>query len=456
MKLFLPSICFFLVASLLLTCRQANPEPDPFLDGAPRLKSISFSGIPQENVSIDQNTKVITVQMPARIPDYIDIIPELTDNAEWINKQSGTRGGIVFGCDSCFHIYLKNKEDLSAQTIIDYKIKPVSVASLGIGTITSPLRYFIWNPNFLTLEIPMVYLYGKKLPKQIRLHHDKTGEELIVRRDSIVKGIYTDQRLIDYSYTANKISIYLFGANLMPGSYEIELLLDDGNSLKVPQPVLVSPGTASIDYQLKTYFGYRVAVGKVLTIDGYNLFNDGITLDLLDAQDKVYQLSDLVFDRYGRQIQVLIPATLAPGQYVMRLWQNDTKLPYGYCLRINVLKDEVERPFIGTIGKETTPCSLREAVLIQRAVRVSFTSNLRQQAMLPFFQRAALKLSSLTGNTIYYAPVVTEDPNREDKNSLIIPTTVPPGLYGAVLQVLDAQNNVVAESEPYGQILDVK
>lgn len=184
MKPYPAAVYCFLIAGLLLTCRHSDVAPNPFFDGLPRLKSISFSGIPQENISIDQATKVISVLIPARIPNDTDIALELTDNAEWVNKMFGARSSGLFGCDSCFHIYLKDKTNPETQPIIDYRIKPLPAASLTIDFIAAPLSYIVRNTNAVALEIPIWHLYGNKVPKEARLTNDKTGEEVLVRRDS--------------------------------------------------------------------------------------------------------------------------------------------------------------------------------------------------------------------------------------------------------------------------------
>ena len=463
MKRFFSWVFLLTIVGSLLTCQRAAVEPDPFLDGTPRLKSISLSGISQAGISIDQAAKVISLRMPESIPNDIDITVELTDNAEWINKTTAARSNTLFNCDSCFHIYLKDKTDLSNQATVDYKVKLVPSAPLTIAPLSEPLPYIIRNSNFFYLDIPVLHLYGNKLPKQARLTYDKTGEELVISRDSSLH--FSDLYRIQYGAYANRVAILLFDEKLVPGSYHIDLILDDGTILEVSQPVLVKPGTPDFTYDLASYsayqkiqFGYQVALGRTFTIDGYNLFDGNVTLDLLDGQNKVYPLSGLMFDRYGRQIQVSIPTTLNPGQYVMRVWQNDIKFPYSGCLRVNILKDDQKRAVIGTIGDEFTPCSLHDPVSIPRGVRVSFSSSLKQQVLDGSPQNATLKLVSLSSHDAYYGTVVSYNANRgwDPNESLTLPATIPPGLYTAVLQVLDSQNNVVAESETYGRILDVK
>ena len=108
MKPFLTAVRFFFIVGLLLPCRHADVVPNPVLDGLPRLKSILFSGVSQENVSTDQGANVISVLMPVRISNDTDIALELTDNAEWVNKMSEVRSSSLFGSDSCLHIYLKS------------------------------------------------------------------------------------------------------------------------------------------------------------------------------------------------------------------------------------------------------------------------------------------------------------------------------------------------------------
>ncbi|UFH53621.1 hypothetical protein [Spirosoma sp. KNUC1025] len=465
MNRFCRLIYLLFMAGFVLTCRQSSPEPDPFANSTPQLKSVTFSGIPQQNISIDQSAKTVSVRMPESVPNDIDITLELTDNAEWANKMTVARSSSLFGCDSCFHIYLKAKSDVSNSAIIDYRVKLISAAPLAVGASSTPLPYVIRNSNGSYLDIPMRYLYGNRLPRQARFTYDKTGEELVIKRDSAFSLSPSDQFRIKYGAYANTLSIYLFDEKLMPGSYHVDLILDDGTKLKVPQAVVVSPGTPDFDYEFASYlaypkinFGYRVAAGNTLTIDGYNLFAGEVRLELVDGKSNVYPLSGVGFNRYGRQLQVPIPATLSLGQYVMRVWQNDIRFPYSYCLRVNVAAEGQNRPVIGIIGDEAAPCSLVAPVSVKRGVRVAFSSSLKQQVLTGVFQNATLKLTTLSGQESYYGTVVPFNVNRgwDPDESITLPATIPPGLYKAVLQVLDAQNNVVAESEPYGRLLEVK
>ena len=180
-----------------------------------------------------------------------------------------------------------------------------------------------------------------------------------------------------------------------------------------------------------------------------------IALELIDKNDKVYTLPISSFSRYGKSIQTPFPTDFIPGQYVLRTFQKDVKMPY--CLRVNVLKDKKERPIIGTIGNENYPCSLREPVILPSGSTVTFTSNQEKQSLDVRSQAVTLKLIPSTGTTIYYGIVTPYDFRRSAyPGSLQIPSSVPAGLYTATLQVIDAQNQIVSESDPYGRLLEVR
>ncbi|MBN8823464.1 MULTISPECIES: hypothetical protein [unclassified Spirosoma] len=450
---------------LFVTCHRSEVEPPRFLDGSPRIKSIAFSGISSDNVSIDQATRTIWVIMPAKLPDYIDINMELTDNAEWVNKQSGVKGSGLFGCETCSRIDLIDKTAMSSQATYGYQIKRKASAPLQAGVLTVPLQYNIRNANGMELAIPMLNLYGNRLPKEARFTHDKTGETLQVKRDSALSWIYPDSHRIYFSSYTNQLAIYLYDANLLPGNYHIDLILDDDSILSVPQPVVVTQGTADFEYESEPYmayrkkdFGYRVAVNDVLTVDGYNLFEGTVAIEWVDNQNNVIKPSGIRFDRYGRRVQIPVPAGLLPGQYSMRVWQNDVKLPYTYCLRVNVTGDTKNRPIIGTIGDDSAPCSLRDPVPVNRGVRVNFSSSLKQQVINGVMQTAVLKLTAIASKDVYYAPVAPYDERRgwDPAESVTIPITVPPGFYTVSLQVIDDKTSVLSESESYGRIIDVK
>jgi hypothetical protein len=449
--------CVLLLSYFLFTCRRTDidavKEPDLLLDGKPRLTFVSFSGIPQENISIDQKNRRINIRILPILPDIINISAEVTENAEWIYKQTAVSGGTLFGCDSCFHILLKDKAiNVANAEIMGYTVKTIGSAPMRPDLTTLSFTYIINdNSNFRgSLDIPMLNLYGNKLPKEAHLIHNSTGEKLIIKRsiNSFISGLH-------YSLSSNKLGINLHGQNVLPGDYSIEFLLDDDSVLKLPQPVTVIPGIAYLNYEEQIYYGYRVVVGENLTIDGYNLFEKTIALELVDKNDKVYPLPISSFSRYGKAIQIPFPTHLVPGQYVLRVFQKEVKLPY--CVRVNILKDSQERPVIGTIGSERFPCSLRDPVLLPSGGIVTFTSNQVKQGLDERSQTVTLKLIPATGTTALYGIVTPYDYRRTAyPGSLQIPSSVPAGIYTAILQVLDAQNGVVSESDPYGRLLEVR
>ncbi|GAA4419452.1 hypothetical protein GCM10023187_53790 [Nibrella viscosa] len=447
-----------LIAGMLITCRRIEPEPDRLFDGLPRLKSISFAGIPQENISIDQKTRIVSVKMPSILLDRIGIALDLTDNAEWVGKNDYIAPR-AFGCDACFNIVLKDKKDVSGSlnTII-YTVKTFAQDPIKVALLSQPISYTIRgeeNPNPYGIDIPMVNLYGNKLPKEAHLNFEGSGEKIIIKKtplDDMELGVH-------FSRIANRLGIHLYNEKLRPGTYQIELLLEDGTILKVSQPLLVYKGTPEFKYEAQKYFGYRIPIGNTFTVEGYNLFEGDFSFDLVNSQGRTYPLLNLVFEPYGRQIQVPVPSSLAPGQYVLRVYLKGVKQPD--CLRLNVLKDDKPHPVIGTLVtnsvQEANPCSLLEPVMAQRGVALFFTSNQEKAILDKLSQHLTLKLVSVNDNASYYASVVPYDySNSGFPGSFTIPATVPPGLYTAILQVLDAQNNVVDKSEPYGRVLNVQ
>ncbi|ADB38801.1 hypothetical protein [Spirosoma linguale] len=460
MKFLRITLSYVFVAGLLLTCRHKEVEPDPLSDGTPRLKSISFSAIPQENISIDQKNKVITVKMPAVLLDRIGVIVEPTDNAEWDNKQDYLSAAL-FGCLPCYQVILKDKKDINSS--LDrgvYTLQTIpSDPTIKVALLSAPFTYAIRADkdaiNPYGIDIPMVNLYGNRLPKEARLTHDATGETLTIKRDSSGSYFYG----VHYSSLSNRLGINLWDEKLLVGSYHIDLVLDDGALIKVSQPLLVSKGKPSLNYEAQTYFGYRVSVGKTLAMSGYNLFEGDISFDLVNQQGKITPLSGLVFDRYGRQLQVSIPTSLSPGQYVLEVYVKGVKQLD--CLRLNILKDDKDHPILGTLvtkdPSEASPCSLIDPVTVQRGVALFFTSNQEKAALDKLGQHLMLKLTSLAQGVTYYGSIVAYDyANADFPGSFTVPATVSPGLYTAVLQVLDIRNNVVDESAPYGRILSVQ
>lgn len=76
------------LAMVFVSCKQ----PKEFDDGRPRITSVSFSGIPDKNVELDQSRQIITVLLPEVLPEQ-GLIPNFKFSSsaeiEWLSNIDG-------------------------------------------------------------------------------------------------------------------------------------------------------------------------------------------------------------------------------------------------------------------------------------------------------------------------------------------------------------------------------
>ncbi|TDB59566.1 hypothetical protein [Arundinibacter roseus] len=446
MKPALRLLSWLLMAAMLITCRPDKVEPDPFTDGKPRIVSIRFPGIPEKNVTIDQKNLLITIRVPSvLLKDMVPVL-ELTENAETMGKAFYTIFAGPESCMGCKEIWVRRLEDQSNTSVVKYKVKLIPNGPLEMGVMKESLHYILHDDPTGVLLVPMINLYGNTVPIAAELVERTTKEKILIDESSrIYPGAET---------TTNHLILYMYALkNQLPGTYDIDLKMADGRTLRAPQPVVIEKGPAYIaSYQQFFYYGLDAPIGTTVLVEGYNLFSGDITLEITDRTGKTFSLGNLVFERYGLRMGIPIPADLPTGQYVMRMYQFGVARPA--CFRLNVRKGKSSDARIGTIGDDPMPCSVREPVRIGRNIPTNFTYSLTFE--LP--NRPRLKLVPADGNpAVHYgsvAPYVLQ-PEPIGPAKLIIGSEVPPGLYIATVQYLDINGLVVAESDPYGRLLEV-
>ncbi|WP_327486004.1 hypothetical protein [Telluribacter sp.] len=436
--------CWLSMAVLLITCRPDKIEPDPLTDGQPRILAIRFPGIPEKDVNIDQKNFLITIKVPSVLLKDMEPILELTENAKLLK---GRLYPIFTGsCPDCKDIPLGLKGAGYDHTIVKYTVKLIPIGPIEMGLMKEPIHHILHDDPTGLLLVPMINLYGNTLPITVELVHRTTKEKILIDESSrIFPG-----------YLGNTNNLVLFMdelKNRLPGTYDIDLKMADGRTLRAPQPVIIDKGPAYITtYQHLIYYGIDATAGTTLSVEGYNLFSGDITLELTDREGKTFSLPNLVFERYGLKLGIPIPASLPTGQYVMRLYQFGKARES--CFRLNVRKGKAPDAQIGTIGDNPTPCSLQEPVRIGRNIATALTYTLTPK--LP--NRPRMKLVPMDGaQLVYYgaiSPYVLQ-PMPTGPARMTIASDVPIGHYIATLQYLDTAGQVIAESEPYGRVLEV-
>ena len=429
---------------VVLTSCKPEPvpaEPDPLTDGKPRLISISFPGIPKEDIVIDQKNFLVTVKVPSSLSE--NMVPEfsLTDNAALHKSlrsllESNSRGVGLFMADSFpLRLVYKNQPDLP-DAVATYFMTQIPSGPLRIKNQPTPIEHVL-----MTIESPDTWfsfenLYGNKLPKSYQLVNKQTGETF-TQVGWMLKG--DGNRVNQLGIELDRIR------GLVPGSYELTFFSESGEHLTFQQPINVKMGPALLEYT-PIYFGFDAIAGKSLELKGYNLFEKHVTLELLDQSGKNVKLPNVTFVKDGRSFKVQIPGQLEAGQYILKVFQNDTTTDP--CYRLNIFKDENKEPYIGTIGDEPMPCSLTTPVHVTKEKKTFLTYSLN------FTEKARLKLTSVATGMHYYG-VINRYTGGADPPSLVIPNEVPNDLYIARLEILDADGKVKFESAPYARPLKV-
>lgn len=429
---------------VVLTSCKPEPvpaEPDPLTDGKPRLISISFPGIPKEDIVIDQKNFLVTVKVPSSLSE--NMVPEfsLTDNAALHKSlrsllESNSRGVGLFMADSFpLRLVYKNQPDLP-DAVATYFMTQIPSGPLRIKNQPTPIEHVL-----MTIESPDTWfsfenLYGNKLPKSYQLVNKQTGETF-TQVGWMLKG--DGNRVNQLGIELDRIR------GLVPGSYELTFFSESGEHLTFQQPINVKMGPALLEYT-PIYFGFDAIAGKSLELKGYNLFEKHVTLELLDQSGKNVKLPNVAFVKDGRSFKVQIPGQLKAGQYILKVFQDD--IVTDPCYRLNIFKDENKEPYIGTIGDEPMPCSLTTPVHVTKEKKTFLTYYLN------FTEKARLKLTSVATGMHYYG-VINRYTGGADPPSLVIPNEVPNDLYIAKLEILDADGKVKFESAPYARPLKV-
>lgn len=226
------AITCWAIATLFLvncSCRQT----DGLNDGKPAIRSISFMGIPSQNVQFDAPNARITVQLPAVLKGGLQPVFELTDQTRVIDG-----------------VLADNTIDLSTFCICDQSSKPKKVI-LRVGNqkttavyelvvvATGPLRAQNTNEQFsfsrqtkrLELSLPVENLYNNPYVNTLVFTDLATGFPIQISADAVCLNgcIGTAPNRMTFSL-GSPIERYL-----KPGTYSISL-----NGINFPQRLVVT------------------------------------------------------------------------------------------------------------------------------------------------------------------------------------------------------------------------
>ncbi len=434
-------VCLFLLFSLS-TCK--DKEPDPFSDGRPRIRSISFPSIPAQNVSIDQKNLVINVRMPEKL-EVSNLKPtiEITDNARVSQLRAFSAATLCPRAQNYDHLEIELVPNTTANpsvTATRYKINFISTKPLALAPVAASFTFTLGVDR--EVKLPFLNLYGNPLPVRLRVTD-------LTTRDTVSAYGFT---AIACSEELNHLAVAVGQLNLKPGSYRIDVETADKKFLTFAQTLTVQKGPAKLDKVGSVILAAKPTVHQNFTVEGINLFDGDIDLNLVDRQDKVLPIhvNNLEFEPNGRKITVKLPDGLPAGQYVLQMSQFKKLTPV--CHRITIPADANNGLVLKFIANDYfTDCSIKNPVILPREQSVSL---MYTESSSPY---SRLKLTSMeNSNMSYYVPIVPY-PYDQLPPKITIPATIPVGRYTVSVQVLGSSTNqVLRESEPYGRAIELQ
>lgn len=211
--------------SFLLGCKESS-EP---VSDIPAIRSISFEGLPDQNVTFDARNSVITVRMPPVLEGGLKPVMKLTEGAQPVGLLSD---GTI---------------DISA---FCFCVKPTETPLLRIGNQTKTATYVL---NIVPT--------GPLAPQDIYEETTFSRKTGVLKMSLPVKNLYNNERIDVISFKSedgkssariyadgacltgcraeepNRIAITLYppiDRELKPGKYEIEI-----KGMKFPQRLVV-------------------------------------------------------------------------------------------------------------------------------------------------------------------------------------------------------------------------
>ena len=443
-------------AALLAFCVGCNPLlPDPRFAGEPRIVSIEFPGIPAANVSIDQKNKVIRVKLPPVLP------PVKTPETE-------VAGHAFAGFPNWANVFIEDdpkyrKIDLlglgthtgtqPAPVVATYRLEFVPAGPLEIDT-----KAWARNPpresGVIDLSVPVKNLYANDLPVEARFTNVDTQETSVI--DSLSPRLVGDNpyfRFLSRSWGSSadqmnwlRIDVPTFGAKVRPGTYRVSLVLKDGKTLNLPQPVTFVAGMMAVNDGERNGVP-RLLPGAEYVISGRNLYAGDVTVRVLDSTDREVSLKNLEFDPYGNNITLTLPTQASEGRYVVQIIN---QFAAKVCQLIQVTNRPAAKLEISKLGWAFAYCSIKEPLPLTR----------NQETVLLLYEPASdlrLKITSVRRTSQEYFATLKPTPsaNGSHRYTFVVPGIAPGGTYRVALQALD-KGVVVQEGPAYWRLVEIR
>ncbi len=414
-------------------------------DDKPLILSMHLPDIPDENISIDQVSKVITITVPtsfshdAVTPDFI-----LTQRTKLVNKYPGP-----------LYIYTTVKNDSIRISTASNKMNAYIIAFKPIGdlmfaTLTEPLNFTVnaSTTNYLCLPL-FNFLDGDPLGT-LTLTNIKTGISLYTTKQRPTILSLCDRQLrTDGAVFASA----LIGGGFFyePGDYTAVFTKANGRKAVLNQPVRLIRGQPYIG--IDDNFPVVLGAGPT-TIFAQNIFqsdNPELMLRSRDQSATTIKISSYI----DTQPTFKIPAinNLKPGYYYAQAVLNGQ--PSDAYMRISIVassKDLAIQNVYGYASPEEykllaptisfdTPIKLKRSkqygIITNAYVSYLYTLKPNETAV------SRVRLTSLTKEQVsYVVPLAPTGPAQFE-----LPSTIPSDRYKFSFEVLKPDNTVIS-SEP--------
>jgi hypothetical protein len=223
MKRFL--LTSLICSTLLFGCKESSSP----VDDMPAIRSISFEGLPDQNVTFDARNSEITVRMPAVLEGGLKPVMKLTEGAEVVGLLPDGSIDISTFC-GC----IKPTESLILRIANQAKTATYTLKIVSTGPLAPQNVYeettFSRKTGVLKLTLPVKNLYNNYRIDVISfIDEDGKNSTRISADGACVTGCLPDK--------PNRIAITLYAPidrELKPGKYRVEIM-----GMKFPQRLVV-------------------------------------------------------------------------------------------------------------------------------------------------------------------------------------------------------------------------
>lgn len=434
-----------LLGVTLITCKRGGDDTDPVVpETGLKILELHLAGIPDNDIVIDQEKRIITIRMPSTLPsDKIKATVKLSTNARLFDSlhDGYLKASHLYRCHE-MRISLKKKEDFSGDLPIQY-----TVVTIPAGKLTpnpkAPIELELNSP--MALVIPAENLYGNVPLVDARVVREGSTEKMSLLEEQSPASCGR----FSFSTIANHLQLST-SRQLPPGRYKLELVQADSTVIAVSQPLIVKKGTPYLGANL---WRWGVLPNESFPVQGNNLFEGDITLTVSN-RDKTYRpvLSEFAPD--GTVFTVTLP-TLAPGTYFVKTLQNGQEIS---CMKVNVLNDK-SQPVLMGIGSYLQCMNFETMPLVREKQNfINYTPATSSMQTNPIRFDEQLQLTRV-GNSAekFGIPIVLYGRKGSDSPAyFIIPASVPMGVYQANLQIKDPKTGELSFSEIYERLIEVQ